>query len=271
MLAVLWPVHFLAASAAPTNSVAVHIAKPDLCIERMQKLVAEVTTLQNSITNDTIALERVVTRLSKMKRLLASARVSAERLREDGAKLPENDESLDEERARILVAYQRVERLAAEAAGATGLDSPPVASAGPATPKAPTSNEPLQVVSERDERGCVSQGDVARLLTKAMELIADPRDSKVACDELAKRDIEPLGGWQINECMTLPDFGVVLSKVLGLRLDPAEGPAVCLQALRTEGLPLNLLPPHVEGRHTPLREEEVRAFLATGRASRPER
>jgi hypothetical protein len=255
--------------------VSTSLPDPAACVEQMQQWLADLTKLRSAITNDAVAAACLRAKHEKLQTTVDLAQSIARRLR-TMEQVPLNEERLDEERVRLLVAYRRAEKLAVSTndciAGAVVPSSPTNRGAAASLDDKPTntvSSVPIRRIGARKGGTWVSQGETATMLAQAMDLVVDSRQETIACAELAQKGIEPPGGWDPAKHMTLADFYVLVSKVLGLA-DGSTDPVVCARNLRTAGLPVDtLLPPHVPDRSVNLLESEVRLFLATGRAGRP--
>jgi hypothetical protein len=111
---------------------------------------------------------------------------------------------------------------------------------------------------------------MANMLVAVMDLRLDadksPNANTVALTKLA---IEPLDGWQPNECLTLDDFCVAVARALNLKVEKPDDPASYAQALRDEGLPVDTVLPArpPEGPSLLLLESEARAFFLAGYAA----
>jgi hypothetical protein len=122
----------------------------------------------------------------------------------------------------------------------------------------------------RNELTCLHQDRLAGMLIVAMELrVADSKSPNANSAALAKLAIEPLDGWQPNECATLDDLCVVVARALNLKVERPDDPVSYAQALRDEGLPVDtLLPARIADAPPPLLlESEARAFFVTGYAA----
>jgi hypothetical protein len=269
----------VAALAESTQQALPSIAEdPATAVERIRVLLEEVTKLQAAATNDAAALVCVRSKISKLQTLLDVSLAGARRIRILEQAAPTEEERHDEEHARLIVSLLRAQRVAAQAveclpvAVRTNQTPNEIRTATNQTSTATVTPVPSRSVASRNDGNCISQGETARLLAQAMELVVDAREETVACAELTQKGVVPPGGWQPPKCMTVDDFYVVAVKVLNLTAEPVDDPAVCGRLLREAGLAVDsILPPRIAGRALPLHEAEVRAFLAAGRAARPGR
>jgi hypothetical protein len=252
------------------------LLEPAVCLERMQDRYQEVSRLQASLTNEPNALACVRAKLARIQGALDLAESGLRKLRVLQQATPEDEDRLDEERARIYLHFSRSERLALQAIDCLPPELRPDAiPANTPTAGLVTANAPLasgRRFPARPSSQCVSHGETARLLALAMELVIDAREESVACAELAQKGIEPPGGWQPAQCMTVDQFHIVAAKALGLKSEREDDPVSCARALRAAGLAVDsLLPPLGTDVPVPLLEQELRAFLAVGCATRPSR
>jgi hypothetical protein len=213
--------------------------------------------------------------VAALKGLLALARQAA-------AKMQLEDEEVDvaAEWAKIELAVERGEKVAAEAQLCLSISSPKTKNPRPVREPPPPPKSPVPAdfskgqsrpLAPRDVRRCVVQGRVAGLLVAAMELpVANRQATEDCATELSKRGIEPPGGWQLQLPMRLDAFYVIAVRAMGLKVEKGEDPDACRRALRVAGLPVDTLLPDRGPADQPaplLLESEVREFLLTGYAA----
>jgi len=267
----------VAAGAGQTNAAAAAVvvtncAPIQAVVERLAALEQQTRAGQQLVQADCLRA-----RLLKLQGLLAVGQQAQEQLQTlDATK----DAALWEQEAlKIQFATLRAEKLWAEAQQCLELApaAAPVAAAAPtlavtkpatkvrlrsravpAVPRAP-------VARNRDT--CVTQARLACLVARAMDLGLGLQGTAAGCAAaLTQRAIEPLDGWQPEQCATVDDLYVVVARVLSLRVAEPADPRSYGWALRDAGLPVDtVLPAGAPDAAPPLLvEEEVRQFLEYG-------
>lgn len=267
-------------AAAAAESSGLDLAKSAACVERMRELQDALGQMETAAvaSNETARAECIRERHTKVIGLLELSQTAHDRLRGIAADdITEQDEA---EFAKILLACGRAEKTAAEAGHCTN-EAPRKPKKrreadradNPANPDASGKRDRLfrrRQPVERNERTCLRQEQLAALLATVMELGVDTGKSLDASSkELSKLAIEPLDGWQPNDCATLDDLCVAVARALNLKVEKPDDPVSYAQALRDEGLPVDtLLPARIPDGPPPLLlEPEVRAFFLTGYAA----
>jgi hypothetical protein len=271
----LWAV----AVCAQTNDVparAAAVQEAEAHRAQIQQIKEQLVTLATRAqqTHNPAQAECFQMRLVKLNGLLEVAQTALDRLR-----AAESDREWEEAALNIQFCALRAEKLKDEAMRCLEVATPPAVP--PGTPRTNAPARPGKIRYEprpaapparrvvRDRQTCLTQGQLACWVARAMELPATTADNHKACvDELTRRAIEPLEGWQPTQCATVDDLYVVAARVLNLPVDAPQDPFSYGQALREAGLAVDaLLPARLPGAAPPvLVEDEVRAFLAAGYA-----
>ena len=244
------------ANAATTNQ----------CLVRLDQLVELVDELAQSASNDTGRATCITENLTKIKEIakIAHTLAAADPIQSASGRLTAADSSRN---SMIQLACTRAEKLLAVAADCQATSRaiepiPEVKVAIPSNAAPPVANPVVPVLPRGDDATCLIQIRLAALLAQALnwDLPAD-----AALQQLKKQAIEPFGGWQAAQCVTLGDFCVVVARLLNLKVKAPNDLASYIQVVRNDGLPVDGL----AARHPleVLYESEVRAFLGRGYAA----
>jgi hypothetical protein len=268
------------AADASDNAPTLDLKKSAACIERMKQLLKTVADLEAAAVNSNQAarVDCIREKHAKIIGLIDLSQVSQDSLRHPSSEeVTEMDEASYSE---ILLACARAEKVAAEAEACSNvvlqkqkrhrdiehIDEKPIEKAGDKLPLLTRLRKPVV----RDEHTCLRQDRLSGMLVAAMELrVAGTNSPNANIAALTKLAIEPLDGWQPNECATLDDLCVAVARALNLKVEKPDDPASYAQALRDEGLPVDtLLPARIPDAPSPLLlESEARAFFLTGYAA----
>ncbi len=267
-------------AGAETNAPAFDLNKSAACIERVKQLLQTVADLEAAAlsSNETARAECIRDRHAKIVGLLDLSNESQSRLHSPHSEeITAADEAAYSE---ILLACARAERVAAEAEACLNMETKklnrprdadrPVEKPGDTANRKPARIARPQKAGIRNEQTCLHQDRLAALLVAAMDLRISATNSPNAnITALTKLAIEPLDGWQSNDCTNLDDLCVAVARALNLKVENPSAPASYEQALREEGLPVDtLLPARIPGASPPLLfESEVRAFFLAGYAA----
>jgi hypothetical protein len=267
--------------AAGADSAAVlDLKQSAVCIERIKQLLQTVADLEaDALSSNQLArAECIRNRHAKIVGLLDLSNESQSLLR--GPRSDEVTEMDEAAYSEILLACARAEKIAVEAEACSN-----VVSKRPKRHRdiVPAEEKPIDNADRKDlrlirqrkpmvrnEQTCLHQDRLASLLIAAMELrVAGSKSPNANTAALAKLAIEPLDGWQPNECATLDDLCVVVARALNLKVEKPDDPVSYAQALRDEGLPVDtLLPARIPNAPPPLLlESETRTFFLTGYAA----
>lgn len=267
-------------AGAETNAPAFDLDKSAACIERMKQLLQTVADLETTAlsSNETARADCIRDKHVKIIGLLDLSNESQSRLHSPP---PEGVTPADEAAySEILLACARAEKVAAEAGACLNIETKklkqprdaerPEKKPGETAKRKPVRLARQRKVAVRNEQTCVHQDRLAALLVAAMDLrITDTNAPNANITALTKLAIEPLDGWQPNDCADLDDLCVVAARALNLKVEKPGDPASYEQALREDGLPVDtLLPARIPAAPPPLLlESEVRSFFLTGYAA----
>jgi len=263
---------FVSSATSSTAADPVELTPPE-CVKRLETLTESVAQFQSRLANEP-------GRLGCVQEIVAKLRVLTDLGRQSAAALVQFNHSKDEEAAmaekeKLLGMVARADQLAEAARNCTAMTTvsrpqkskpeirtaspPPVPATNPAVlPSVPRPSWPA-----RTEADCIRQGEAAGLLARVLGVAAEK-----AVTALSARHIEPLGGWQPAECLTVDDFCVAVARALALKVEGPEEPSSYVQALRDAGLPVDqCLPPRSAGVPSFLTAAEIREFLAAGKAA----
>jgi hypothetical protein len=257
-------------------------SSPAECVQRLDLVLADVVQFHTVLANKPGRQECVGEVIIKLRVLTEFGRQAVENIKR--LEQVQDEEAALAERERLLAMTLRANLLSETARRCTGTTTTtsryyPTPKAKPATKpttkpaaKAADSTSRLPAIPHpawpvRTEAECVRQATAARLLARAVGLDGGAGET-VVVKALSARQIEPLGGWQLAQCLSLDDFVVAVARALALEVADPEDPSSCLQALREAGFAVDqMLPPRKTGLPVYLAEQEVRAFLAAGRVT----
>jgi hypothetical protein len=242
------------------------------CLQHIDAMILRIELLHDANSNSTTRVRCIADKLTKarhVRELVQGLSASMEANQADvDAEGVANDAGL------ILAACSRIDKLVEDAIACKASAKPkgrrPTSMVGTSTnvvdPKVSPASGRLGV-GGRDVTTCITQAKFAALLSAAMGI-----ETGGAADgpsrELSRRAIEPLGGWNLGECLNVDDFCVVVARALNLRVEMPDDPYSYVQAVRHDGLPVDsVLPRRPRGVEPALLlEAEVRLFLARGYA-----
>jgi hypothetical protein len=287
LLVLTAPLVFGASTNTPPPSIGTiepKVKAAEACVERIKTLIANLATLQASLTNQAPRNECVAKRLSNAKALYELVHGIPTELTQF-AQDDSNEDAAEERFQRVVLALSRVESLVTEANDCLSLPLPRVKQPHPrprvtlpelfVASKSPNSIEsapipnvlPTRPYVVRDKTQSLKQGTLAILLAQAMGL-GDAETAPAAISALVKLGIEPQNEWQPESSVNLNHFSVIVAQALRLDVDPSSSPHLFYNALREQGLPIDLLLPGYSGKGDApwLLESEVRRFFAIGLA-----
>jgi hypothetical protein len=265
------------------HAIEAQIKLAEANVERIMAAAERLTYLQETATNDVSRSECIRERLVKINGLIDLTKAACARLpvaaSEDKADAFESDCNM------INSAWDRTEKLAAEAEKCVGLGpsgkprkhfatTPVAASNVPQPLRAEKTNDLTNCLARRPyvarpNEACLAQKYLARYLVRAMDISWNTTKSPDDCVlELTKLGIAPLAGWHPDQAARLDDLCVILARALKLAA-PADDAASCTELLRQEGLPIDAAFPgySVRGDAPGLLDDEVREFFASGFAA----
>ena len=264
-------------AAGADSAVVLDLKQSAACIERIKQFLQTVADLEADArsSNQLARAECIRDRHAKIVGLLDLSNESQSLLRS-----PRSDEVTEMDEAAysdILLACARAEKIAAEAEACSNVVSKRPKRHRDIVPvdERPSDNatrKDVRLIRQRqpmvrNEQTCLHQDRLAGMLIAVMELrVADSKSPNAHTAALAKLAIEPLDGWQPNECATLDDMCVIVARALNLKVEKPDDPVSYAQALRDEGLPVDtLLPARIPDAPSPvLLESEARAFFLAG-------
>ncbi|MEI6084151.1 MAG: hypothetical protein WCS70_07600 [Verrucomicrobiota bacterium] len=244
------------------------------CMEYLDAAIERLETLAETFSNETVRAHCINDKLTKARsldQLVHSLSASLEAHTED-----EDQESVEHDRALIFAACARIDRLAEEAAACEDSATPKKRRHAPPVELAPVVPRPRVVrasaapaAGQRDATTCLKQVKFAAMLADVLGVEING-SADAPSRELAKRNIEPFGGWAGDECLTVDDLCVVVARALNLKVEAPDDPYSYVQAVRNDGLPVDSVLPRRRKESEPavLLEAEVRIFLARGYAAR---
>lgn len=257
-----------AAEPAPVTAAAV-----SNCLEHLRGVIAGLEARLAGVSNETVeasCLAEKLTKASSLSELASNLNETLER------RLGELDaEDVKNNRVLILSACTRIDKIAEDAERCGDSVKPrkrrPLASTALTNTPRPhvDSSKLLPASAIRDETTCLKQAKFAWLLMAVMNIGGG--QGGAATRELAKRGIEPLGGWSGDACVTVDSFCVIVARALQLEVADVDDPYSYVEACRDHGLPVDALLPR-RGRDSVPRvvlEAEARRFLAQGYSLRP--
>jgi hypothetical protein len=244
------------------------------CLARLTEIHAAVAEAERAArqTNDVARADCIRKHLVSLTGLLEVGRAARGWL--ESVAEQEDAEAVAEELEKIRAVCSRAEKLSQFAADCAAVSSR--RTKPPRPPSPPVQSERPRAVSRlswsdsrpagsRGAADCLRQRELACLLAQAFHL----RGSGDCEEELSRRDVEPLGGWEGAECATVDDLCVTVARALGLEVADPDDPAQYRQVLAEFGLPVDrVLPPRARtGRPPWLLDREVREFLSRGLAA----
>ncbi|MCG3148090.1 MAG: hypothetical protein PCFJNLEI_01532 [Verrucomicrobiae bacterium] len=259
---------------AKTTAALPSAASVSNCLVYLDNALAELETLAASAAPQSPAAICLTDKLNKARSLRELAASLVESVEQHEA--DEDLESADDDRSLVLAACARVDKIKLDArdcakaghAKKKRRNEPPVLTAVPGQPTVATNPvTPASIL--RDATTCLKQAEFAELLVGALGFGAG-RGGELPIPNLTNRQIEPLKGWQAEDCLTVDDLCVVVARALKLVVTDDQDPYSYVLAVRQAGLPVDSVLPRRRRESVPalVLESEARLFLARGYAAR---
>lgn len=244
------------------------------CLQHIDAVIIRLELLAEANSNATVQASCLADKLVKAHSLRDLVQGLTLSLEEHRAGM--DDEAVANDSSLILAACARVDRLAEAAAACQETENPKVRRHSPTRNstttevRPPGRSQPVTLGSGlRDVTSCMKQAQFAALFAEILG-IETGKNADAPSRELSKRTIEPLGGWNGDDCLTVDDLCVVVARALHLKVETPDDPYSYVQAVRNDGLPVDSAFPRRPQGVEPalLLEGEVRQFLAQGYAVR---
>jgi hypothetical protein len=253
----------VAATASPREEAAD-------CVARLTAIQAELADIERAArqTNDVTRADCIKKHLTSLTGLIEVSRQAQSWL--EASVEMEDPEAVAAERDKLEAVCQRGEKLRQLAVSCVSIVAPrPRRTTPPRLAKverpAPVSRSTWQQprrATTRNPEACLRQSDLACLLAQALNMSG----AADCIQALRERNVEPLGGWDGQQCATVDVFCVALGRALELEVENPADPSQYWQALAEFGLPVDqVLPPRPEtGSSVILLDREAREFLSRG-------
>ena len=272
-----------APAQSSTNGFSAIVREVDTCARRLQEIHGQAVKLEGLAPPEQAALiDCIRSRELKIKGLLELT----ENARKNIQKAVKGDETeaIEGFAGDVKVSCARAEKLLLEAEGcATSvvLKSVPTNAAPSAATNAsaivnlkitPRAREPSAARRSvvRTDQTCLHHEQFAVMLSRAMDLkLVEPATPDEVIHALTRLAVEPLRGWQLGRCVTVDDVYVACARAMNLQVKDPQDPLSYGEALRDEGLGVDVLLPERDPHLDPpyVLDSEVREFLMTGYAA----
>jgi len=244
----------VAATASPREEAAD-------CVARLTAIHAELADIERAArqTNDVTRADCIKKHLTSLTGLIELSRQAQSWL--EASVEMEDPDAVAAERDKLEAVCQRGERLRQLAVSCVSIVAARPRRTTPAPVSRSTWQQPRRATT-RNPEACLRQSDLACLLAQALNLSG----AADCIQALRERNVEPLGGWDGQQCATVDVFCVALGRALELEVENPADPGQYWQALAEFGLPVDqVLPPRPEtGSSVILLDREAREFLSRG-------